>query len=237
MPYRRIAIVFARASGCPPPPLVRLAKACLNEARWQREPSLSWEPDITALIITAVPRANMASKRPMGNTTKLQGTKLAEMIGVLDAATNGMRVDLLSVGINGLTTDVDSFVWLQEKCGSRLQIRVVVAVPSTFPGTKITFPAAANGIRYGAFALQDLAEAAATNDDSLVGTPAGELIKIFRQIRADKVGRAGALLFICCDMPLSLIISREEVYQNLSGWIFGRTTITVCPDSISGTAS
>lgn len=73
------------------------------------------------------------------------------MISILNAAADGVTLELLSVGLDGLTTDVSSFTWLQSTWRHRL--RLVIVVSEAFLGTMGCFPVAANSIRYGEFEL------------------------------------------------------------------------------------
>lgn len=158
LPYSRIVLVFPRASGAPP---TYGLLGMFERGAVAGRAFVALEPSAPAMIIS-IPRAQVASKWPMSNTGKEEGAKLVEMNQTLDAAPSGMRIDFVSIGIDGLTTDVASFSWLYEKWGSRVNIRLVFIVPAQFPGSVAVFPARSNGIRYGTFALADVA--AATNN-------------------------------------------------------------------------
>lgn len=177
LPYSRIVLVFPRASGAPP---TYGLLGMFERGAVAGRAFVALEPSAPAMIIS-IPRAQVASKWPMSNTGKEEGTKLVEMMQTLDASPSGMRIDLVSIGIDGLTTDVASFSWLYEKWGSRVDIRLVFIVPAQFPGPVAVFPARPNGIRYGTFALADVA-AAANNSPSTTDSSA-ELVRIIKMLR------------------------------------------------------
>lgn len=180
LPYSRIVLVFPRASGAPP---TYGLPGMFERGAVAGRAFVALEPSAPAMIIS-IPRAQVASKWPMSNTGKEEGAKLVEMVQTLDAAPPGMRIDLVSIGIDGLTTDVASFSWLYEKWGSRVDIRLVFIVPAQFPGPAAVFPARPNGIRYGIFALAEVA-AAADKSPSATDTSA-ELVRIIQMVRDNK---------------------------------------------------
>lgn len=68
--------------------------------------------------------------------------------------------------------------------GPRVDIRLVFIVAAQFPGPASVFPVRPNGIRYGVFALADVAAAA---NNSLSATESFvELVKIIRIVRESK---------------------------------------------------
>ncbi|MCJ1308102.1 hypothetical protein MMC25_001754 [Agyrium rufum] len=83
--------------------------------------------------------------------------RIKEMFDILDAVPDGARVDLLSVGLDGLTSSAANFASLHERYPA-LVIRVVVIAPDDFIGTQQAFPQAANSIRYGVFSLSSIVE-------------------------------------------------------------------------------
>lgn len=180
LPYSRIVLVFPRASGAPP---TYGLLGMFERGAVAGRAFVALEPSAPAMIIS-IPRAQVASKWPMSNTGKEEGSKLVEMVQTLDAVQSGMRIDLVSIGIDGLTTDVASFSWLYERWGSRVDIRLVFIVPAQFPGPVTVFPTRPNGIRYGTFALADV-EAAAKNSPSATDSSM-ELIRIIQMVRDNK---------------------------------------------------
>ncbi|KIL87619.1 hypothetical protein FAVG1_09327 [Fusarium avenaceum] len=201
--YQRIIIAFTRASSAPPTYGLQgmFVRAGTAAKAWS-----GLEPTSTSLI-TAIPRARVASKWPLEETRAT--TK--EMITILNAAANGMTVELLSVGIDGLTTDVSSIQWLQSTWGHRLRLRLVIVVGQTFPGTMESFPVAANTIRYGEFELRDVCEV--LMDPQTPGKAnSKELVDLILQVREMK-------------------LDRDEGYTPLNRLTSGRANFRVCPDS------
>lgn len=180
LPYTRIVLVFPRASGAPP---TYGLPGMFERGAVAGRAFVALEPSVPAMIIS-IPRAQVASKWPMSNTGKEEGSKLVEMIQTLDAAPSGMRIDLVSIGIDGLTTDIASFSWLHERWGSRVDIRLVFIVPAQFPGPAAVFPARSNGIRYGIFALADVVDAVNNSPSATDGSV--ELVRIIQMIRQSK---------------------------------------------------
>ncbi|KAG8161506.1 hypothetical protein KVR01_008493 [Diaporthe batatas] len=178
--YSRLVLVFPRASGAPP---TYGLSGMFERGAVAGRAFVALEPLVPALIIS-IPRAQVASKWPMSNTSKEKGSKLAEMIQTLDAVQPGARVDLVSIGIDGLTTDVASFSWLFDKWGSRVDIRLVFIVPGQFPGSASVFPVRSNGIRYGTFALKDVVAAASKSPSATDGSK--ELLRIIELVRENK---------------------------------------------------
>lgn len=151
--------------------------------------------------------ARTASKSPLSE----KSSQVGEMVTVLDAAPDDMRIDLLSVGINGLTTDLASFQWLQKTWGNRLHLRLVAVVPDWFPGTKEAFPVHENGIRYGVFEISDIAECVA-NPEMSDNDLCKELVEIITSVRGMKE-------------------DRDDGYEKLVDVTVGRANFRVCPDS------
>ncbi|KAK7736906.1 hypothetical protein SLS63_003256, partial [Diaporthe eres] len=204
--YSRIMLVFPRASGAPP---TYGLPGMFERGVVAGRAFVALEPSGPAMIVS-IPRAQVASMWPMSNTGKEEGTKLVEMIQTLDAAPSGMRIDLVSIGIDGLTTDVASFSWLYEKWAFRVDIRLVFVVPAQFPGPVAVFPARPNGIRYGTFALADVA-AAANNSPSATDSSV-ELVRIIQMVRDNKE-------------------DRDKGYKSLTSWTAGRANFRVCPST------
>jgi len=201
--YQRIIIAFTRASSAPPTYGLQgmFTRAGIAAKAWS-----SLVPTSISLIM-AIPRARVASKWPLEETRAV--TK--EMITILNAAANGMTVELLSVGLDGLTTDVSSFQWLQRTWGHRLRLRLVIVVGQAFPGTMDSFPVAANTIRYGEFELRDISEVLV--DPQVPGKASSkELVDLILQVREMK-------------------LDRDEGYTPLNQLTSGRANFRVCPDS------
>ncbi|KAL2203992.1 hypothetical protein CC79DRAFT_1400246 [Sarocladium strictum] len=148
--YQRIIIAFTRASSHPPTYGMQgmFDRAGVAAKAWSQ---LATE---SSSLILALPRARVASAWPLEETR----ANTREMKNVLDAAADGITVELLSIGLDGLTTDLQSLSWLQQTWGNRLRLRLVVAVGKSFPGSEGTFPVAANEVRYGVFDLRDISE-------------------------------------------------------------------------------
>lgn len=178
-PYSRLVLVFPRASGAPP----TYGLAGMFERGAVAGRAFVALESVPAMIIS-IPRAQVASKWPMSNTSKERGAKLVEMIQTLDAVQSGAKVDLVSIGIDGLTTDIASFSWLLEKWGSRVDIRLVFIVPGHFPGPASVFPVRSNGIRYGTFVLRDVVAAANKSPSATDGSK--ELLRIIELVRENK---------------------------------------------------
>ena len=158
--------------------------------------------------LAVLPRARVASKSLMSERTTLVG----EMEAILNALSQGTRVELVSVGVDALTTAEENFTWLNTNW-SHLSIAIVIIVPATFPGSKKTFPLAENGIRYGVFELSLLAAAIPAIQ---AGQPCGsrykELLRLLESIRnAKKDTDVGAKVLV--DLTV------------------GRANFRVCPDS------
>lgn len=185
------------------------------------------ESSAPAMVIS-IPRAQVASKWPMSNTGKEEGTKLVEMIQTIDAAPSGMRVDLVSIRIDGLTTDVARFSWLYEEWGSRVDIRLVFIVPAQIPGPVAVFPARPNGIRYGIFALADVA--AAANKSPSATDSSVELVRTIQMVQDNK--EESVLLPVPDEVfsfTDSFFGSRDQGYKSLTSWTAGRANFRVCP--------
>ncbi|KAL2288922.1 hypothetical protein FJTKL_02810 [Diaporthe vaccinii] len=180
LPYSRIVLVFPRASGAPS---TYGLPGMFERGAVAGRAFVALEPSAPAMIIS-IPRAQVASKWPTSNAGKEEGTGLVEMVQTLDAAPSGMRIDLVSIGIDGLATDVASFSWLYEKWGSRVDIRLVFIVPAQLPGPVAVFPARPNGIRYGIFVLADVA--AAANKSPSATDNSVELVRIIQMVRDNK---------------------------------------------------
>ncbi|KAL4728503.1 hypothetical protein ACLX1H_005252 [Fusarium chlamydosporum] len=201
--YQRIIIAFTRASSAPPTYGLQgmFTRAGVAAKAWS-----GLEPTSTSLIM-AIPRARVASKWPLEETRAV--TK--EMVTILDAAADDMTVELLSVGLDGLTTDVSSLRWLQSTWGHRLRLRLVIVVGQAFPGTMDSFPVAANTIRYGEFELRDVSEVLV--DPQTPGKAnSKELVDLISQVREMK-------------------LDRDEGYTPLNQLTSGRANFRVCPDS------
>lgn len=177
LPYSRLVLVFPRASGAPP---TYGLPGMFERGAVAGRAFVTLEPSDPAMIIS-IPRTQVASKWPMSNTSKEQGAKLVEMIQTLDAVQSGIKIDLMSIGIDGLTTDVASFSWLNEKWGSHVDIRLVFIVPNHFPGPVDVFPVRSNGIQYGIFALEYVV--AAANKSSSATDGSKELLRIIQLVR------------------------------------------------------
>ncbi|KAI8676913.1 hypothetical protein NCS56_00580300 [Fusarium sp. Ph1] len=144
--YQRIAIAFTRASSAPPTYGLEgmYVRAGAAAKAWS-----NLNPTSTSLIV-AILRARVASKWLL-EVTRSVGN---EMVSILNVSADNMNAELLSVGLDGLTTDVSSFQWLQSTWGHRLRLRLVTMVSEAFPRTLDCFPVATNTIRYGEFELQ-----------------------------------------------------------------------------------
>lgn len=201
--YSRIVIAFTRASSLAPtyglPGM--FTRAAVAAKAWCR-----LEPDSKALII-ALPRSRTASKEPLEGTKALT----SEMKLVLNAAADGMVVELLSVGIDGLTTHLPSLVWLQSNWGQRLRLRLIVVVAAEFPGTSTCFPTMPNTIRYGKFELTDICRVL-DNPDVPGYANSKELVRCIQEIR-------------------ELKLDRDDGYTTLNRLTSGRANFRVCPDS------
>lgn len=201
--YTRIAIAFTRASSAPP---TYGLQGMFDRARVAAKAWVRLSPLQSSLMI-ALPRARVASKWPLEETRSL----VAEMHSVLNVAADGMTIELLSVGIDGLTTDLSSLQWLQTTWGHRLRLRLVIVVSPSLPGTMGTFPTAPNGIRYGEFELADVCEVLMDPETKGKARPK-EFVEIIQTIREMK-------------------LDRDEGYTPLNAWTSGRANFRVCPDS------
>lgn len=202
--YQRIVMSFTRASSAPPTYGLEgmYIRAGVAAKAWS-----GLDPTSSSLIV-AIPRARVASKWPLEETRSV----VKEMISILNAAADGMTVELLSVGLDGLTTDVSSFTWLQSTWGHRLRLRLIVVVSEVFPGTMGCFPVAANSIRYGEFELGEVFDV--IEDPETPGkTNAKQLINLIGEVRRMK-------------------LDRDEGYTSLNKLTSGRANFRVCPDSV-----
>jgi hypothetical protein len=175
--YDRVVIVFTRASS--------LAPTYGIEGMFQRcaTAGKAWcalEPSKRSLIV-GIPRVNCASKTPLG---QIKDAKIPEMKNLLDSLQDGTTVELISVGIDGLTTDVSSLQWLYDTYG-RLELRLIVIVPTKFAGSEKSFPEAKNGIRYGRFTIEDIVDTMDGDPTTDNGT-SKELLEILTLIREAK---------------------------------------------------
>ena len=102
--YKRIIISFTRASSAPP---TYGAQGMFDRGGIAAKAWSALRPECTPLIVS-LPRARVASKWPLSEGQALVG----EIRAVLNAAADGMTIELLSVGIDGLTADVPSLQWL-----------------------------------------------------------------------------------------------------------------------------
>lgn len=100
---------------------------------------------------------------------------------------HGTRTELLSVGLDKLTTDVDSFEWLRTEYG-HLLIYIVVIVASDSPVDDDVFPVASNGICYGVFELTKIVKTLKVRRGGSGEQDAKcmELIRLLEMIRACK---------------------------------------------------
>lgn len=205
--YQRIVISFTRASSAPP---TYGSQGMFDRGATAARAWVAITPQAGTSVIVSLPRARMPSKRPLQNTDSL----ISELQNVLNAAPDQMAIELLSVGINGLTTDVGSLIWIFNKW-SRLNIRLVFVVPNEFPGSQIAFPTLSNGVRYGNFVLSDVVRSTQSSMEGSVPTErCSELLHWLHQIRNYKD-------------------DREAGYAELALVTFGRANFRVCPLSES----
>lgn len=104
--FRRIIIAFTRASSHPP--------TYGQDGMFQRGATAarSWaalQPGLPALIVS-IPRCRVPSKRAFADN----GSGIGEMVSILNALPKGAMVEILSIGIDGLTTDLASLQWLYD---------------------------------------------------------------------------------------------------------------------------
>ena len=201
--YQRIVVAFTRASSAPP---TYGAQGMFDRGATAAKAWATLRPDLSSLLVS-LPRARVASKWPLSEKRSLVG----EMISVLDAAADGMGIDLLSVGIDGLTTDLASLEWTYETWGHRLHLRLVVVVPSGFDGSQLHFPTLASGIRYGTFELSELYKVLRSPQEH-PNAKYDELVDLISRIRRLKD-------------------NRENGYMDLGNLTSGRANFRVCPVS------
>ncbi|KAM6539551.1 hypothetical protein FALCPG4_001349 [Fusarium falciforme] len=176
--YQRIIIAFTRTSSVPPTYGLEgmYIRAGAAAKAWS-----NLNPTSTSLIV-AIPRARVASKWSLEETRSV----VTEMISILDAAADDMTVELLSVGLDSLTTDVSSFQWLQSTWGHRLRLRLVTLAELSWDRWIVC--QSPNTIRYGEFELRDVSEVIA--DPHTPGkTNAKELIDLIGEARRMKLDR------------------------------------------------
>lgn len=101
-------------------------------------------------ILLAIPRQATTSRAIFFDEQhrNVGSPALAELWRVLDAAKAGRDVYLLSVGVDGFSTQIANYVAIAENY-SHLNITVVLVVQTTCAGSEEVFQTASTGIRYG----------------------------------------------------------------------------------------
>ncbi|CEJ95061.1 hypothetical protein VHEMI10564 [[Torrubiella] hemipterigena] len=137
---------------------------------------------------------------------------IQEVLRLLEGANNrpGTSVELLSIGIDRFSTNVERLAWLTNKFLS-LDLRLVIVVPEKFPGPEYIFRHNSNGIRYGNFRMSGIA-AVVNNEHPENREAAKDLVQILRFINAGKQGTDG----------------NGVAYKK---WTENRNGFRICPDA------
>lgn len=96
----------------------------------------------------------------------------------------GTTVQILLVGIDAFTTNLESLEWVSQEF-AKLDTRMVYITQTDFPGSKKQFPVLSNGIRYGQFKLANIMAVQASPDINGYDGPK-EVVEALELIRAGK---------------------------------------------------
>ncbi|RSL65417.1 hypothetical protein CEP54_004286 [Fusarium duplospermum] len=162
-------------------------------------------PQPSLLVVNA--RSKVSSRLSLADASFAESLRLLEAVNQIP----GTIVQLLIVGIDGFTTDVQNLLWLKNQFPG-LNIKLIFVVPDFFPEVESTFPKLDNGIRYGQFHLDDVVTVV-QRSGTQGGSASKHLAELLDHINQSKAHNVAGDMFL--------------------HWTKQRAHFRVCPDSLT----
>lgn len=181
--WTRVVLSMARSSNVSPTygRTGMIQRATVAADAWVR-----LQPNDTALVVVHT-RTRVSSCEDL-STKEAYIQEIRRLLSAADRRI-GTRVELLSIGIDGFSTNTRSLAWLHSEYPN-VDIRLVYVVPERFPEQQEGFPTLSNRIRYGQFAIADIAAVVGGLSPNALDST-GRLVALLNTINGGKSGQLG----------------------------------------------